>query len=82
MNQTDNIITKKLAAIATGFFSEGWRLTGSMTISDQTTIAMKHTNGNRLSIIATPVEIAIIINGHLRKREHITCHPVHVVNPK
>ena len=82
MNEHDVLVTKKLAATVAGFLSENWRVTGSINNADETTVALKHTNGNRLSIIATSKEIAIIINGHLRSRKPITCHPVHVKNPK
>ena len=49
--------------------SEGYRCTGS--IGDAVK-ALKHTNGNRITLIATEQSIAMIKNGRLVKSEPIT----------
>lgn len=52
---------------------EGYRVTGSL---GSTVVALKNTNGNRMTIIATGKEIGYLKNGHLVKKEPIYCHPV------
>lgn len=53
--------------------NEGYRVTGSL---GSTVVALKHTNGNRITIIATGNEIGYLKNGRLIKKEPIICHPV------
>lgn len=56
----------RLLQIVGNLTTEGWRKTGSIGDS---VIAMKHTNGNRMTLIASESSIAFIKNGHLIKQE-------------
>ena len=56
--------------------AEGYRVTGSL---GETVYALKHPNGNRMTIIYADGEIGYIKNGTLKKREIVEkgyCHPV------
>ena len=64
MRKNKNLI-EKLAQIKGEFFNDGYRQTGSL---GDTCIAMKHTNGNRVTLIANDNTIAVIKNGHLVKQ--------------
>lgn len=67
INKTD--IRVRLAQIVGELISEGYRKTGSI---GNTVVALKHTNGNRMTIIANDVSIAFLKNGQLVKSEPIT----------
>ena len=56
----------RLLQIVGNLTSEGWRKTGSIGDS---VIAMKHTNGNSITLIASDTSIAYIKNGRLVKNE-------------
>lgn len=56
--------------------AEGYRVTGSL---GDTVYALKHPNGNRMTIIYAGGEIGYIKNGTLKKKERVKkcdCHPV------
>lgn len=67
MNNFDKLIAR-LSQITGEFCSEGYRITGRLGL---TTIALKHPNGNRISLIAIDNEIAIMKNGCLIKTESL-----------
>lgn len=67
INKTD--IRVRLAQIVGELISEGYRKTGSI---GNTVVALKHTNGNRMTIIANEVSIAFLKNGRLIKSEPLT----------
>lgn len=67
INKTD--IRVRLAQIVGELISEGYRKTGSI---GDTVVALKHTNGNRMTIIANEVSIAFLKNGRLVKAEPLT----------
>lgn len=67
INKTD--IRVRLAQIVGELISEGYRKTGSI---GDTVVALKHTNGNRMTIIANEVSIAFLKNGRLVKSEPLT----------
>lgn len=56
----------RLAQIVGELSSEGYRKTGSL---GDTVVALKHTNGNRLTVIANENSIVYIKNGKLVKSE-------------
>lgn len=62
-------IRVRLAQIVGELISEGYRKTGSV---GETVVALKHTNGNRMTIIANEVSIAYLKNGRLVKYEPLT----------
>lgn len=64
INMTDARV--RLALIVGELISEGYRKTGSI---GDTVVALKHTNGNRMTIIANDVSIAYLKNGRLIKTE-------------
>lgn len=61
-----SIYRTRLLQIRGNLVTEGWRQTGSLGDS---VIAFKHTNGNRLTLIANEESIAYIKNGKLVKQE-------------
>lgn len=65
MNRPNNYRVRLLQIVG-NLTSEGWRKTGSIGDS---VIAMKHTNGNRITLIASESSIAYIKNGRLVKNE-------------
>lgn len=69
MSVIPNLVFVRLAQIKGEFLSEGYRQTGKIGDS---VIALKHTNGNRITLIATPTSIAIMKNGHLIKTDEVT----------
>lgn len=62
-------IRVRLAQIVGELISEGYRKTGSV---GETVVALKHTNGNRMTLIASEVSIAYLKNGRLVKSEPLT----------
>ena len=65
-----SIVTKnRLLQISGELISEGYRITGKL---GDDVMALKHTNGNRITLIATEQSIATIKNGRLVKSEPIT----------
>lgn len=62
-------IRVRLAQIVGELISEGYRKTGSI---GDTVVALKHTNGNRMTIIAYEKSIAYLKNGRLIKSEPLT----------
>lgn len=60
----------RLEQICSNFVSEGYRRTGKMGAVR----ALKHPNGNRITLIGTENDIGILKNGRLVKREPITVH--------
>lgn len=62
-------IRVRLAQIVGELISEGYRKTGSI---GNTVVALKHTNGNRMTIKANEVSIAFLKNGRLVKSEPLT----------
>ena len=72
MNRPNNYRVRLLQIVG-NLTSEGWRKTGSIGDS---VIAMKHTNGNRLTLIANEESIAYIKNGKLVKQETLRAAPV------
>lgn len=72
MNRPNNYRVRLLQIVG-NLTSEGWRKTGSIGDS---VIAMKHTNGNRLTLIANEESIAYIKNGKLVKQEPLRTDPV------
>lgn len=72
MNRPNNYRVRLLQIVG-NLTSEGWRKTGSIGDS---VIAMKHTNGNRLTLIANEESIAYIKNGKLVKQEALRAAPV------
>lgn len=67
ISKTD--IRVRLAQIVGELISEGYRKTGSI---GDTVVALKHTNGNRMTIIANEVSIAFLKNGRIVKSEPLT----------
>ena len=67
MKTTD--IKTRLSQIVGELSSEGYRKTGSL---GGTVVALKHPNGNRMTIIANEHSIAYLKNGHLVKSEPLT----------
>ena len=69
----------RLLQICDELKSEGYRITGSLGSS---VYALKHTNGNRITLIEAEGRIATIKNGRMVKIEPIiygsnqSCHPV------
>lgn len=58
-------LQEKLAQVKGEFLNDGYRQTGSL---GDKCIAMKHTNGNRVTLIANDNTIAVIKNGRLVKQ--------------
>ena len=63
------LVFVRLAQIKGEFLAEGYRQTGKIGDS---VFALKHTNGNRITLIATPTSIAIMKNGRLVKTDEVT----------
>lgn len=61
----------RLLQVCDGLKSEGYRVTGSLTTNESDIVALKHPNGNRMTLIAHDNEIAYIKNGKLVKSEPI-----------
>lgn len=61
MRKSKNL-QEKLAQVKGEFLNDGYRQTGSL---GDTCIALKHTNGNRVTLVANDNTIAVIKNGHL-----------------
>lgn len=72
MSRNNNYRTR-LLQIRGNLVSEGWRQTGSLGDS---VFAFKHTNGNRLTLIANEESIAYIKNGKLVKQEALRAAPI------
>lgn len=64
MRKSKNL-QEKLAQVKGEFLNDGYRQTGSL---GDTCIAMKHTNGNRVTLVANETTIAVIKNGRLVKQ--------------
>ena len=62
-------IKVRLSQIVGNLTSEGWRKTGSL---GDCVVALKHPNGNRMTLIATEKSIAYVKNGRLVKTDDIT----------
>lgn len=58
----------RLLQFAGELISEGYRITGRL--GDEV-IALKHTNGNRITLIASVRGVAFIKNGHFIKSEPV-----------
>lgn len=69
MSVIPNLVFVRLAQIKGEFLTEGYRQTGKIGDS---VFALKHTNGNRITLIATPTSIAIMKNGRLVKTDEVT----------
>lgn len=67
MNNFDKLISR-LSQITGELCSEGYRITGRL---GQTIIALKHPNGNRITLLAQDNEIGILKNGCLVKTESL-----------
>lgn len=67
MNNFDKLITR-LSQISGELCSEGYRITGRI---GRSVIALKHPNGNRITLLAQDNEIGIVKNGCLVKRESL-----------
>ena len=59
----------RVSQLVDNLISEGWRKTGSL---GNCVVALKHPNGNRMTLIATEKSIAFIKNGRLIKTDEIT----------
>lgn len=68
MEKIPNLVLVRLAQIKGEFLTDGYRQTGKIGDS---VFALKHTNGNRITLIATPVSIVILKNGHLVKTDEV-----------
>ena len=64
MNETN--VRCRLLQICDELKTEGYRVTGSL---GSTIFALRHTNGNRMTITYANGEIGYIKNGHLVKKE-------------
>lgn len=64
---TDAIVISRLEQICSSLVSEGYRVTGKLGAVR----ALKHPNGNRITVIATGNQIGIIKNGRLVKQEPV-----------
>lgn len=64
MRKSKNL-QEKLAQVKGEFFNDGYRQTGSL---GDTCVALKHTNGNRVTLVANDYTIAVIKNGRLVKQ--------------
>lgn len=62
-------IQVRLAQVVGELISEGYRKTGSI---GNNIVALRHTNGNRMTLIASEVSIAYLKNGLLVKSEPLT----------
>ena len=69
MSTIPNLVLVRLAQIKGEFLTDGYRQTGKIGDS---VYALKHTNGNRITLIATPTSIAIMKNGRLIKTDEVT----------
>lgn len=58
-------LQEKLAQVKGEFLNDGYRQTGSL---GESCIALKHTNGNRVTLVANDTTIAVIKNGRLVKQ--------------
>ena len=67
MNNFDKLITR-LSQKSGEICSEGYRITGRL---GRYVIALKHPNGNRITLLAQDNEIGILKNGCLVKRESL-----------
>lgn len=67
MNNFDKLITR-LSQISGELCSEGYRITGRL---GRSVIALKHPNGNRITLLAQESDIAIMKNGCLIKTESL-----------
>ena len=67
MNKIDKFIAR-LSQISGEFCSEGYRITGRL---GKSVIALKHPNGNRITLVGDGNVIGIIKNGCLVKKETI-----------
>lgn len=66
MNETN--VRCRLLQICDELKAEGYRVTGSL---GSTVFALRHTNGNRMTITFTNGKIGYIKNGHLVKTEPV-----------
>lgn len=69
MKKISIVAKNRLLQVSGELISEGYRITGKL---GDTVMALKHTNGNRITLIATEQSIATIKNGRLVKSEPIT----------
>ena len=69
MKRISIVAKNRLLQISGELISEGYRCTGKL---GDAVIALKHTNGNRITLIANEQSIATIKNGRLVKSEPIT----------
>lgn len=69
MKKISIVAKNRLLQVSGELISEGYRITGKL---GNEVMALKHTNGNRITLIATEQSIATIKNGHLVKSEPIT----------
>lgn len=67
----------RLEQIASNLTTEGYRITGRLRPN---VIALKHPNGNRMTLIANEYRIAYIKNGHFLKND-LVCVNAQSANP-
>lgn len=71
-------IVNRLRQCADELVSEGYRITGRL---GESVIALKHPNGNRMTLIISRGNIAYMKNGHLVKTDEV-CRLQSAANPR
>lgn len=66
----EEFLKTRLEQICSNLISEGYRVTGRLGLVR----ALKHPNGNRITLIGTDNSIAYIKNGRFLKKDDITAY--------
>lgn len=66
----EQFLKTRLEQICSNLISEGYRVTGRLGLVR----ALKHPNGNRITLIGTDNSIAYIKNGRFLKKDDITAY--------
>lgn len=66
----EQFLKTRLEQICSNLISEGYRVTGRLGLVR----ALKHPNGNRITLIGTDDSIAYIKNGRFLKKDDITAY--------
>lgn len=66
----EQVLKTRLEQICSNLISEGYRVTGRLGLVR----ALKHPNGNRITLIGTDNSIAYIKNGRFLKKDDITAY--------
>lgn len=66
----EQFLKTRLEQICSNLISEGYRVTGRLGLIR----ALKHPNGNRITLIGTENSIAYIKNGRFLKKDDITAY--------